>query len=70
MLTVVILISFTVRGGSRTAATSKMELFLIISINYHKELYFGCCSSSRYASDLHILILMAMSLEKKKATKL
>ena len=44
------------RGGSSTAATSKMELFMIIyngfqAVNYyHKELYLGCCSSPRSAS--------------------
>ena len=39
------------RGGSRTAATSKMELFVII-VNgyYHKVLHLGCCSSPRSAS--------------------
>ena len=34
-----------VRGGSRAAATSKMERFL-----YHKALHLGCCSSPRSAS--------------------
>ena len=33
------------RGGSRAAATSKMECF------YHKALHLGCCSSPRSASD-------------------
>ena len=46
-----------VRGGSRTAATSKMELFVIIVnsfqlVNYyHKVLHLGRCSSPRSASD-------------------
>ena len=42
------------RGGSRTAATYKMERFVIIAaaVNYyHKALHLGCCSSPRPASD-------------------
>ena len=48
------------RGGSRTAATSKIELFVVIVnslksvIYYHKELHFGCCSSTRSASGTHL----------------
>ena len=40
------------RGGSRTAATSKMERFMIMeAVNYyHKALHLGCCSSPRSAS--------------------
>ena len=43
------------RGGSRTAATSKMKHFVIIvngkkPLTYHKELHLGCCSSPRSAS--------------------
>ena len=48
------------RGGSRTAATSKMERFVmivngwkpltIITKSYHKALHLGCCSSPRSAS--------------------
>ena len=40
------------RGGSRTAATSKVELFVIIeAVKYHhKELHLGCCNSPRSAS--------------------
>ena len=46
------------RGGSRTAATSKMERFVIIvngwkleAVNYYdKALHLGCCSSLRSAS--------------------
>ena len=34
-----------IRGGSRTAATSKMQIFLIIKLDL------GCCSSPRSASD-------------------
>ena len=46
------------RGGSRAAATCKMERFVII-VNgwkleavsyYHKALHLGCCSSPRSAS--------------------
>ena len=42
------------RGGSRAAATSKVELFVIIvnGFHYHKELDLGCCSSPRSASDI------------------
>ena len=43
------------RGGSRTAATSKIELFMIIkkeAVNYyHKVLHLGCCSSPRSVSE-------------------
>ena len=38
-----------VRGGSRAAATSTMERFVII-VNYHKALHLGCCSSLRSTS--------------------
>ena len=38
------------RGGSRTAATSKMERFVIIVNDYHKALHLGCCSNPRFAS--------------------
>ena len=39
------------RGGSRTAATSKVE-----AVNYyHKVLYLGIFSSPRSASDVHFL---------------
>ena len=43
-------------SGSRTAATSKMEHFVIDNsqrlepIIYHKEVHLGCCSSPRSAS--------------------
>ena len=47
------------RGRSRTAATSKMECFMII-VNgleavsyYHKALHLGCCSSPRSASEYY-----------------
>ena len=43
-----------IRGGFRTAATSKMERFIIIvqAVNYYlKALHLGCCSSPRSASD-------------------
>ena len=36
------------RGGSRTAATFKVELPVVNY--YHKEFHLGCCSSSRSAS--------------------
>ena len=43
------------RSGPRTAATSKMELFVMIvngsAVNYyHTELHLGCSSSPRSAS--------------------
>ena len=41
------------RGGSRTAVTSKMELFVIILNYYHKVLHLGCCSSPRSASEAY-----------------
>ena len=40
---------FLHRGGSRTAATFKMERFVIVNY-YHKALPLGCCSSPRSAS--------------------
>ena len=39
------------RVGSRAAATSKMERFVINVNYYHKALYLGCYSSPRSASD-------------------
>ena len=38
------------RGGSRAAATSKMECFVKAVNYYHKALHLGCCSSPRSAS--------------------
>ena len=40
-----------IRGGSRTAATSKIERFVIIVNCYYKALHLGCCSNPRSASD-------------------
>ena len=43
-----------IRGRSRIAATSKMELFVIMleAVNYyHKVLHVECCSSPRSASE-------------------
>ena len=40
-----------IRGGSRTAATSKMECFVITVNYYHKVLHLGCCSSPRSDSE-------------------
>ena len=63
---ILILLFEKYRGKSRTAATSKMEPFVII-VNgalcdnslrypaakyYHKALHFGCCSSPRSASEI------------------
>ena len=48
-----------IRGGSRTAATSKMERFVIIvnAVNYyHKALHLGCFNSPRSASDYSSII--------------
>ena len=39
-----------IRGGSRAAATSKMERFMIIVNYYHKALHPGCRGSPRSAS--------------------
>ena len=47
---------YLARGGSRAAATSKMECFVIIvkrlpAVNYYyKVLHLGCCSSPRSTS--------------------
>ena len=38
-------------SGSRAAATSKMECFVIIVYYYHKALHLGCYSSPRSASE-------------------
>ena len=40
------------RGESRTAATPKMERFVMTvnGFDYHKALHLGCCSSPRSAS--------------------
>ena len=41
------------KGGSRTAATSKVEPAKLPAVNYyHKELHLGCCSSPRSASGI------------------
>ena len=42
---------------SRTAATSKIELFVIIVNGCHKVLHVGCCSSPRPASALMSVVL-------------
>ena len=42
---------YIIKGGSRAAATSKMEPFVIIVNYYHKALHLGCCSSPRSVSD-------------------
>ena len=48
--------NISVKGKSRTAATSKMELFVIIvlpAVNYyHKVLHLGYCSSPRSTSEI------------------
>ena len=46
------------RGGFRIAATSKVELFVIIltTVNYyHKELHLGCCSRPKSGSGPQVL---------------
>ena len=46
-----LLYHISIRGGSRTAATSKMVRFVIEAVNYYpKAPHFGCCSSPRSAS--------------------
>ena len=41
----------SIRDESRTAATSKMERFVMEAVNYyHKVLHLGCCSSPRPVS--------------------
>ena len=53
------------RGRSRTAAGSKMQLFVIIVNYYHKVLHLGCCSSPRSASDMHpnLFIILFVKLD-------
>ena len=46
----------TNRGGSRTAAKSKLELFVLIVNGFQPltiitKLHLGCCSSPRYATE-------------------
>ena len=53
------------RGGSRTAATSKMEHFVIIVNYYHKVLHLGCCSSPRSASDVNLSTNSSITITKK-----
>ena len=66
------------RDGSRAAATSKMERFVII-VNvwkhYHKSLYLGCCSSPRSAKSYYLqkeyqkhLFLLSQVPENKAKT--
>ena len=43
------------RGGSRAAATSKMECFVKAVNYYHKALHLGCCSSPRSASAYKVI---------------
>ena len=49
------------RGGSRAAATSKMECFVIIVNYYHKALHLGCCSSPRSASVVGVFLNAALN---------
>ena len=44
-----------IRGGSRAAATSKMECFLIIVNGFQRLL--GCCSSPRSTSENYLKLL-------------
>ena len=57
--------NWAIRGGSRTAATFKMEHFAIIvneAVNYyHVVLHLGCSSSPRSASGYHVIILHTLS---------
>ena len=60
------------RGGSRTAATSKMERFVIIVNGFQpltiitKALHLGCCSSPRSASDVATTIFTSSYLSKNR----
>ena len=61
------------RGGSRAAAASKMDHFVIIvkasSVNYyHKALYLGCCSSPRSDSGVEMMLTKNRSVTKLKFT--
>ena len=53
-----------ISGGSRTAATSKMELFLIIVNGFH--LHLGCCSSLRSVSENFAYLKITSYLSIKK----
>ena len=53
------------RGGSKTAATSKMERFLIIVNYYHKALHLGYCSRPRSVSAFDFLILLFRSFVRR-----
>ena len=56
-------LGYVFRGDSRTAATSKVELFVMLeAINYyHKELHLGYCSSPNLP-----LVLICQVKEKEK----
>ena len=48
-------------GGSRIAATSKMEFFVIILCDYyHKQLHLGWCSSPRSASGPNLVFALKL----------
>ena len=52
------------RGGSRAAATSKMERFMIIVNGYfHKALHLECCSSPRSDSDFGVKTFSARDIK-------
>ena len=59
-LTLLLTPTCNIRGGSRAAATSKMECF-VIKVNYyykhyyHKAHHLGCCSSPKSASEYCII---------------
>ena len=59
-LTLLLTPTCNIRGGSRAAATSKMECF-VIKVNYyykhyyHKALHLGYCSSPKSASEYCII---------------
>ena len=54
-------------GGSTTAATSKMEHFVIY---YHKELHLGCCSSPRSASWSYIWSTILLSWQLANCSRI
>ena len=56
---------FERRGGSRTAATSKMERFVKAVNYYHKELYLGYCGSPRSASGTHPMTMARKGTKQK-----
>ena len=53
------------RGGSRTAATFKMEHFVLETVNYYRKvLHLGCCSIPRSASGTDTFVIIRLFTTK------